>query len=239
MKPGTLETAGAIPVDGSESCVAVFDLDGTLTWRDTLAPYLAGYARRHPVRLLHLWRLPMALLAYAVHRDRGVLKAALIRMVMGGEARALVDRWSDAFVAGLARRGTFRPAALAALAAHHAAGHHLVLLSASPDLYVPRIGRLLGMEHTICTEVRWLTRASGEEDLEGGLITPNRHGEEKSCCLARLRSLYGDLPLTAYGNSGSDLPHLAQADRGWLVNGNSSARRAAAAAGIAAADWTF
>jgi len=26
----------------SGPCVAVFDLDGTLTWRDTLFPYLIG-----------------------------------------------------------------------------------------------------------------------------------------------------------------------------------------------------
>ena len=44
--------------------------------------------------------------------------------------------------------------ALAALQVHRAAGDHLVLLSASPDLYVPLIGRLLGFERTLCTEIR-------------------------------------------------------------------------------------
>jgi hypothetical protein len=31
-----------------DPCVALFDLDGTLTWRDTLLPFLAGYLIRHP-----------------------------------------------------------------------------------------------------------------------------------------------------------------------------------------------
>jgi phosphoserine phosphatase len=47
------------------------------------------------------------------------------------------------------------------------------------------------------------------------------------------------LPLLAYGNSDSDLPHLGQADHGVLVNGNAKARRHAAASGIPVADWTL
>ena len=34
--------------------VAVFDLDGTLTFGDTLRQFLAGFLRRHPRRALGL-----------------------------------------------------------------------------------------------------------------------------------------------------------------------------------------
>jgi phosphoserine phosphatase len=53
-----------------------------------------------------------------------------------------------------------------------------------------------------------------------------------------LRRRFADLNVVAYGNSDSDLPHLRQADRALLVNGNAKARRGAAEAGIAVADWT-
>ena len=218
-------------------CLAVFDLDGTLTWRDTLLPYLAGFAWRHPTRMLGLWRLPLSLVGYACgHRDRGRLKAALIRTVMGDESRATVDAWSAAFVEDLERRGSFRPAGLARLDAHRAAGDHLVLLSASPDLYVPRIGRLLRMERTVCTEIKWQA-AGGGDRLVGDLVTPNRRGEEKSRCLERLREEFPGLSVTAYGNSSSDLPHLTQANCGWLVNGDANTRRAASEAGLVVAEW--
>jgi phosphoserine phosphatase len=46
------------------------------------------------------------------------------------------------------------------------------------------------------------------------------------------------MPVVAYGNSDSDLPHLAEADRALLVNGSARARRLAAARGIAVGDWT-
>jgi phosphatidylglycerophosphatase C len=213
--------------------VAVFDLDGTLTWHDTLMPFLASFLRRHPGRCFGLWRLPLALLAFVLQRrDRGQLKSRIIRMVLGGESRAVVDACADAFThSSLPRR--LRPAALAVLERHRAAGDHLILLSASPDLYVPRIGRALGFERTLCTEIEWLG-----DRLDGALKTANRRGTEKSRCLAWLRTEYPELPVIAYGNSASDLDHMQQADQALLVNGSAAARGLAARFGIPTADWT-
>lgn len=232
------------PTPPGTSRVALFDLDGTLTWRDTLVSFLLGYLRRHPARWLRLWRLPIVICRYALGgRDRGALKAAVIRMVMGGASRARVDAWADSFVAGLHARGSFRPAALATLEKHRAAGDRLVLLSASPDLYVPQIGRLLGFERTLCTGIRWHRAAGADLDspadsLDGALTTPNRRGEEKSACLEWLRSQYPGLPVMAYGNSASDLPHLKLADGAVLVNAGGAARREAATLGLGVATWS-
>ena len=130
-------------------------------------------------------------------------------------------------------RHRFRPAALAVLEAHRAAGDHLILLSASPDLYVPRIGRSLGFERTLCTEIQWQRRAA-----RWRVGTANRRGAEKTRCLAWLRTQYPALPFVAYGNSASDLDHMRHADKALLVNGNASARGLAAQLGIPIADWT-
>ncbi len=214
----------------------MFDLDGTLTWRDTLLPFLLSFLRRHPLRAFGLWRLPFALLDFAARgrdRDRGVLKSRLIRMVMGGAARAEIDICAENFVSALRKQGRLRPAALAALEAHRAAGDHLVLLSASPDLYVPQIGSSLGFERTLCTEMTW--RA---DRLEGGLKTANRRGAEKLRCLTWLRSQYPGLPIVAYGNSASDLDHMRQADRALLVHGNGAARSLAKRWNIPTSNWT-
>jgi phosphatidylglycerophosphatase C len=213
--------------------VALFDLDGTLTRRDTLLPFLLSYLRRHPRRVAGLWRLPWALIRYAARgRDRGLLKSRVISMVMGGASRTDVDRCAEAFVDGLTRRRRLRPAALTVLDAHRAAGDHLVLLSASPDLYVPRIGRSLGFERTLCSEVQW----QGDR-LVGTLSTPNRHGVEKSRCLAWLRGQYPGLPIVAYGNSASDVDHMRRADQALLVNGNAAARGLAHRWQIPTANW--
>ena len=222
------KSAGAV----ATPWVALFDLDGTLTWHDTLLPFLLGFLRRRPHQALGLWRLPLALGRYWQDRDRGLLKSRLIRMIMGGERRSVIDAWAESFVGGLKPKQRFRPIALAVLETHRAAGDHLVLMSASPDLYVPLIGKLLGFERTVCTEVAW----QGER-LDGHLKTPNRRGEEKLHCMTRLREQYRGLPIIAYGNSASDLDHMRAAERALLVNGNDAARRLAAKWNIAVSYW--
>jgi phosphatidylglycerophosphatase C len=224
----------APPTTAPQRWVAVFDLDGTLSWRDTLLPFLTSFLRRHPRRMLRLWRLPFASLSFVVrNRDRGLLKSRVIQIVMGGASRSVVDAAAARFVDALKRRHRLRPAALAMLEAHRAAGDHLVLLSASPDLYVPRIGDSLGFERTLCTELEW----EGER-LVGTLKSANRRGIEKLHCLTWLRAQYPGLPIVAYGNSASDLDHMRRADRALLVNGNAAARAAAARSGIPTSNWT-
>jgi phosphatidylglycerophosphatase C len=218
---------------GGQPWVALFDLDGTLTWRDTLLPFLSGFLVRRPHRAFGLWRLPAALWSYWRDRDRGDLKSRVIRMIMARERRSVIDAWAEAFVGSLKPKGRFRPLALAVVEAHRAAGDHLVLLSASPDLYVPLIGRLLGFERTVCTEIEWQN-----DMLDGHLKTPNRRGEEKSRVLAWLREQYRNHAIIAYGNSASDLDHMREADRALLVNGDAAARRLAAKWSIAVSNWS-
>jgi len=212
--------------------LALFDLDGTLTRHDTLLAYLTGFLRRHPGRTVRCLRTVAVLASFVVGRaDRGALKSAAIRAVMGGCMRGEIDEWTREFVPLLLERGMHADA-LAAVAAHRRAGDHLVLLSASPDLYVPEIGRALGFAHTICTGVEWHA-----DRLDGHLTTPNRRDTEKVRCVAQLRREHPGLKMVAYGNAASDVDHLALADHAILVNGSAAARRAAAGLNIDCVTW--
>lgn len=216
---------------GSSDRLAVFDLDGTVTRRDTFVPYLRGWLKRHPDRARHR-ALPSAIGRYlAGNDDRGRLKSDLIRIYMSGAVRADVEAWSGEFVAGLGDEALL-PGAIAAIERHRAAGDRLVLLSASVDLYVPLIGSQLGFHESVCTGIAWQ-----DGRLEGSLTTPNRRGTEKLRCIELLRQRHPGLFIAAYGNSRSDLAHLAAVDRPCLVNGAFRARRAAERLGIPTADW--
>lgn len=211
--------------------LAIFDLDGTITRHDTLAGYVLGYLLRHPWRLPRALGVTAALLGYGLRLcDRGVLKAALMRSALGGVRRADLDRWTEQFVARLLARATFA-SARERISAHARAGDHLVLMSASPDLYVPAIARSLGFQEVICTRVRW----RGQR-LDGRLATANCQGEEKARCLRQLRErVPGEA--SAYGNSMADIAHLALVEHGVLVNGSARARRAARRAGLTCERW--
>ena len=210
----------------------MFDLDGTITRHDTLAPYVFGFLARHPRGWLGLPRVLPALVQFAVGAaDQGVLKSAFIRATLGGRRRAEIAAWTQRFVQGLPARGIF-PEALERIAFHRGRGDALVLLSASTDLYVPELADSLGFDRSLCTGVAW----DGDR-LVGSLTTPNRRGAEKVRCLEQLRREFPGRTLSAYGNAPEDVPHLQMADRPLLVNGNRRARRLAAARGIPCADW--
>jgi phosphatidylglycerophosphatase C len=165
------------------------------------------------------------------HADEGTVKSAAIRAVLGGRTREEIGAWTDEFVPRFLARGMHADA-LAVLEAHRRAGDFLVLLSASPDLYVPAIGRALGFAETVCTGVEW----DGER-LTGRLTTPNQRGPAKAHTLVALRREHPGLAVVAYGNAASDLEHFSLADRATLVNGSARARRAAAQLNIASVTW--
>jgi phosphatidylglycerophosphatase C len=211
--------------------IAIFDLDGTITHRDTLFPLVLRQLARRPPRLLRLLGVAPAAVRYLFSHDRGALKQSLLRATLRGTSRADLAAASMRFVTDTIEHRCFADA-LSAIRRHRDAGHHLVLMSASVDFYVPEFGRQLGFDQVISTGVAW----DGDR-LDGTLTTPNRRGEEKANCLRALVAERGDLQTYAYGNSASDLPHLQLAKHGLLVNGSMAARRAAAALGVATADW--
>ena len=210
--------------------LAVFDLDGTITRHDTFMPFVLGCLWRRPWRLPRLLLIVPSALHYLVHRDRGRLKGTLLRATLGGLARIDLEHWAGSFVPKLLHRGLYAEA-LQAIADHRLQGDRLLLMSASVDLYVPVIARALGFEQSICSKVRW--RADGR--LDGRLATANCQGEEKRRCLQALIAREAPARIYAYGNSGSDLPHLRLAQQGYLVN--APVRLLASNPGIRALHW--
>ena len=193
--------------------LVVFDLDGTLTRRDTLLPYVFGYLLRRPWRLPRLIVMLPALLGFACGvLDRGGLKSWLVRAGLGGQPRAPLMAWNARFLPRLLSEG-LHAEALRALDAARERGACCVLLSASPDLYVPEIGARLGFARTICTGVRW--RPDGR--LDGRLSTANRRGAEKARCVTALLDELRPALSTAYGNSRADLAHLRLVREGVYV----------------------
>ena len=210
--------------------VAVFDLDGTITRRDTFLPYLRGWLRRHP-RPGFLVHALVALLRFPFGGDRGRLKSDLIRAGMAGATRGEVRAWTAEYVASLGER-EFCPRSLATIALHRTAGDRLVLLSASVDLYVPDIGRRLDFDETICTEIAW-----SDGVLDGALVTENRRAAEKRRCVEEIRVRFPGVRLAAYGNARSDFDHLAVVEEPVLVNAGPALRREAGNRGFRTEDW--
>jgi HAD superfamily hydrolase (TIGR01490 family) len=193
--------------------LALFDLDGTLTRGDTFQWFVWQLLRAHPARWPRALPLPVLLAGYLLRLlDRGALKGGILHLLFGGLSREHIAARARSFAADIVPARMF-PEAVAALREHVAAGDHVVLLSASPDLYVPEIGHLLGAHQSICSRVRW-----NQDRLDGRLSGPNRRDREKTRVLETLRAAHPGLPVIAYGNSVADLDHMFQCEEAVFVN---------------------
>ncbi len=193
----------------SHGVVAAFDFDGTLTRRDTLPGFLLAACGRR--RLIGPAALASpGLLRRMRRRDRDGAKELLLGATLGGrpvaELTAVAERFADGLV-----RGGMRSDTLGRLRAHRSDGHRVVVISASPELWVGPVAQRLGVDAVLATR---LEAAGGR--LTGRYDGANCRGDEK---VRRLDEWLdgADVELHAYGNSAGDAALLTRADHATLV----------------------
>jgi phosphatidylglycerophosphatase C len=186
--------------------LAAFDLDGTLTHRDTLLPFLRQAVGRGPTyRALLASALPLARAAAFGGPHRDDAKAAVLRGVLAGAPLGGLTEAAEAFADHVVAHH-LRPDVRERVDWHRREGHELVLVSASPELYVTPIGRRLGFDAVLATRLE--VDAAGV--LTGRLLGNNCRGPEK---VARLQEWRRDglVVAYAYGDSPGDREMLALA----------------------------
>jgi phosphatidylglycerophosphatase C len=185
--------------------VAAFDFDGTLTRRDTLVPFLAAVAGRAATgRALAVESPRLARMALG-RADRDETKERVLTRVLAGRAFTDVATAGRTFGAALAARG-LAPETRARLDWHRAAGHRVVIVSASLDVYLDEVAEALGADALLCSNLEVDTAGACTGRIAGG----NCRGPEKA---KRLREYLGDddVELWAYGDSSGDDEMLALA----------------------------
>lgn len=204
--------------------IAAFDFDGTLTYRDTLVPFLvrAFGARRVAAAVSRTAstaaRARLGRLEGELHH-RDATKEALLADLFAGRDAAWVSAQGKAFATTLHRR--LRSEMVEQVAWHRSEGHELVIVSAGLSAYLEPFARRHHFNQVMAVELE--TDESGT--LTGALAGPNVRGPEKE---VRLRAWFGDEPpemLWAYGNSSGDRELLAMADKAVWVDGPNADRR--------------
>lgn len=217
--------------------VAVFDLDGTLSRGDLYLAFLAACLRRlGPARPLRLAGLPWATLRHLVGAESNAsLKAAWLDAVLGGRTRMEAEAVAAGFAARAAERA-MKPAALEQVAGHRKAGDRLVLASASLDIYVAPIARLLGFEVAVATRVAW----TPDGRIAGTLDGPNLRGPAKLDAVRAALGLEGAAllpPLVAYSDHESDAALLGAATEAVAVDPTPAMAVLAARCGWQVVHW--
>lgn len=200
---------------GDQVVVAAFDVDGTLTKRDCVLPFLVRVAGRRRVIVAGL-RHPVLLVSTALGRgDRDRLKEYVVGRLVRGRDQASLDDAGRGYAREVVARW-LRPDTMARLSWHRERGHAVVLVSASLRSYLePLAAEVLGgVDAVLCTDVETAPDGVCTGRLDGG----NCRGPEKS---RRLRGWLADRPATiwAYGDSSGDAELLAMADHPVRVRG--------------------
>lgn len=190
--------------------IALFDLDGTLIAWDCQLLFRHFILRREP------WRgvfLPVFLVALplAGWLGSGGMKRIFLSYLWKMDSESLA-RYSREFAAGL--MPAIYPELLERLEDHRRAGDLLILASASPEFYVAEIGRELGFDLTLGTQVAPGRLFPTLENHKGAAkvarlkqVMPAAYFEK-----GRLRDCHG------YTDSTADLPMLALCGSATVVN---------------------
>jgi phosphatidylglycerophosphatase C len=188
--------------------VVAFDVDGTITTRDCVVPFLRRIAGTGLA--VGLVRRSGRLLAALARRDRDALKALAAEAAFRGRscdavraegaafADDVADRWLDASTMEHLRR-------------HLEEGDDVVMVSASFDVYLEPLAARLGVPTVLGTRL-----VCHDGCLTGDLDGVNCRGPEKVARLhAWLDERHGGrsrVRLVAYGDSPGDRELLADAD---------------------------
>ncbi len=193
--------------------VAAFDVDGTLTTRDCVVPFLELLVGRARLVAAIVGR-PVASTAALVTRDRDRFKAIAVRAAYAerdaDSVAALGVSFAEHVHSHLLRVDTPKR-----LEWHRQQGHRVVLVSASLGSYLHPLGALFGVDAVLCTEV--VVDDGGR--YTGELVGANCRGPEK---LRRLNTWLAQMnienvDLWAYGDSNGDRELLGAARHPFLV----------------------
>jgi len=218
--------------------VAAFDVDGTITDRDCVVPFMRRVTgtRRIAGRLV---ARPDRMIPVLARRDRDQLKA--LAAAAAFRARCIDDLAAiGASFAQYVHDHWLRQDTVALLDGHRIAGDRVVLVSASFDIYLRPLGRLLGVDEVLATRLQ-----ARDGVATGALDGLNCRGPEKVRRLHEWLDTELDTApdrgataqndagsgrararVVAYGDSVGDRELLADANEAHWVTLPRSARRA-------------
>lgn len=189
-----------------KTAIAVFDFDGTLTYRDTLLPFLFfTHGTRAAIKLLTLFP---NFVRYALKmKSRQATKESIITEFYAGLPIFEVERQCRAYAETKLDK-KIKPEARDRLHWHLSQGHRIVVVSASLNHYIIPWAKSLGIKDVISSQLE----VTPDGFVTGKLKGLNCWGPEKSRRLTELLGNPKDFSIYAYGDSRGDQELLAMAD---------------------------
>lgn len=190
-----------------KECIAAFDFDGTLTYRDSFFLFLIHTFGWPKLIFKTLPILPKLILYLLGKVSRSEAKEALLTQFLKGMPIETVRKLGEQFAAS-ELSSHLRPNALARLLWHQQQGHRCLIVSASLDFWLEPWAKAHGVEQVLSSRLE--VDESGR--VTGKLLGKNCRREEK---VHRLEEALGSLDqyeIHAYGDTIGDKEMMIAAD---------------------------
>ena len=194
----------------TDRIIAAFDFDGTITTADSFRHFVQYAIGTPRFAWAGLRALPWIVAMKAGVVSRGDAKARFARFALGTLSADALDAIARRYAETTLPR-LVRPEMLARVREHRARGHEVVLVSASPSLYLEKWAATAGFDAVLSTRL-----AFERGVFAGRLDGENCWGPQK---VARLEAWWGERPprrLFAYGDSRGDKEMAALANWAWI-----------------------
>lgn len=190
----------------SKFSVAAFDFDGTITYFDSLVPFLWTLSGKKTfvnlfLELPHLAKYLFGLASRQTFKERLLKRFILDKPI--SEIREMGRLYAQSMLPKL-----IKGKALRCIDWHKKQGHRLVLISANLDVYLEPWGKSVGFDEIICSKLE----VNGMSRVTGHLLGKNCWGEEKIRRLIEVMGKKENYQLFAYGDSAGDEPLLKLSD---------------------------
>lgn len=189
--------------------LALFDFDGTLCKKDSFTGFIFyALRKRHIVKQgikILPWIQAYYLNACPAHAMRSKLFRAMFSNADALELQQIAQDYAASLMAQL------NLPLLKQLKQHQALGDEVVLVSASVDVYLKYVCKLLNID-LICTQTEQLN-----DIYTGQYTTPDCSSEQKKLRILEKYALDDYVAVYAYGNSLEDKEMLELADHAYMV----------------------
>jgi HAD superfamily hydrolase (TIGR01490 family) len=186
--------------------VALFDLDGTLTRRDTLFDFLRFYSGNLTFCSKLILIAPVLAVNYFLKHEEQIAKENLLSFFLKNKPRKFLEEIAMRYADRL--DDLVKPNVWKRLQELKTCGVRVAIVSASLDLWLDPWCRRHGLD-LISSRALWI-----HNRFSGRLDGPNCRGEEK---VRRIQEYFGEniVVVEAWGDSPADFPMLRLAQRAY------------------------
>jgi phosphatidylglycerophosphatase C len=193
--------------------IAAFDFDGTISYRDTLLPFLV-YTEGPLTSTYKLAQEIPSMLGFVLKlKSRQKTKEAILKRFFNGISLEKIKNLGKEFARG-PLKNKIRPEALKRIKWHLEQGHRCILISASMDVYLKPWAESIGFHDVLSSQFK----IDEKGNVSGELLGENCWGEEKVRRLEHLTGPRNNYVLYAYGDSLGDKQLLKFADYSWNIS---------------------